>query len=584
VRTPPLLLVLSTFALANTPLDRLQTAHLAAVHAQRVEWMKQRATLPAIGVYQDYRAILQGNAARAEVLAAAKAGGVNVVMFTDPGAKPGANSELRDGVLFIAGPEDDRFRGMEIYNRQTDAALHKELCDYIRKAMKQPLERHRLIADFKAYPDEFYAAGTDVLPQLLSRWDEEIFRRPFTGIAANEAREDRIFKGVTFDPYAVAFRFVSTHILARELTEPQIRASLAAGRVYVAFDWLCDPSGFSFTAQNNLGVFDMGDPVELTRTTLLTARLPIPAKIKLIHRNAIVAESNDSKFSFAVREPGAYRLEAWLTVDGEDRPWIFSNPIFIGHQIVIDEPPPPPRPRTIDIAKNISYLDHDPGDADDRKLDLYLPRENQGFPMMVFYNGGLSRDRSIYGELGDRFARAGIGVAIPGYRLMPEAPYPAQIEDAAAAFAWVYKNIASYGGDPSRIYVAGHSAGGQLAALLALDPQYLKKLDIPDSAIHGVAALSGIYDVSRTGLFGDFGLDASPDRHIHAGAPPFLITYCQWDYPGFPKQARDFAAALKSKFVSAKLIYIPGKNHFSEINDVMYPGDATADALLDFIK
>jgi dipeptidyl aminopeptidase/acylaminoacyl peptidase len=85
-------------------------------------------------------------------------------------------------------------------------------------------------------------------------------------------------------------------------------------------------------------------------------------------------------------------------------------------------------------------------------------------------------------------------------------------------------------------------------------------------------------------LFGDFGLDASPDRHIHAGAPPFLITYCQWDYPGFPKQARDFAAALKSKFVSAKLIYIPGKNHFSEINDVMYPGDATADALLDFIK
>jgi acetyl esterase/lipase len=591
VRFFPLLL-LPVLALAHDPIERLQTSHLEAVHAQRIEWMKKRApTTPPAGIYQDYRAILRipaGPTEAAEILSAAKADGVKVVSLADrQGPKTDPPPSLRDGVLFIsddAASADSH--GIAIYSAQADASIHQAFYDYIRKAMKQPLERRRLVADFKAYPDEFYAAGTGVLPQLLSRWDEEIFPRRLTGIAANDADPDHTFNG--FDPYAVAFRFVSTHILARDLTGPDIRASLDAGHVYVAHDWLCDPTGFSFTAQNNLGVFDVGDSAEMTRNTRLMARLPIKAKIKLIHANAIIAESSDSKFSFAVKETGAYRLEAWLTIDGEDRPWIFSNPIYIADQFAVDPPPPTPRPPAIDITRNISYADGDPADADKHKLDLYLPRGKTNFPVMVFFHGGSwnSGDRSgpVYGALGSRFARAGIGVAIPSYRLMPNAPHPAQIEDAAAAFAWVYKHIDSYGGDPSRIYLVGHSAGGHLVALLALDSQYMKKLEIPGSAIHGVAALSGIYDVSRTGLFGDHGLDASPIQHLHSGAPPFLITYCQWDYEGLPRQARDFAAGLKSKFVPARLVYIPGKNHISEIVGLINAGDPTAAALLDFIK
>jgi acetyl esterase/lipase len=556
--------------------------------------MKKRApTTPPAGVYQDFRAILHvsaGPTQAAEVLAAAKADGVKVVGLADhQGPKADSPSGLRDGVLFIsADAASIDFHGIAIYSAQSDAAVHQAFYDYIHKSMKQPLERRRLLADFKSYPDEVYAAGTGVLPQLLDRWDHEIFPYPSTGIAANDADQNHIFNGVTFDPYAVAFRFVSTHILARDLSEPDIRASLIAGHVYVAHDWLCDPTGFSFTAQNDFGVFDVGDRAQMTRNTRLIARLPIKAKIKLVHANAIIAESSDSKFSFAVKETGAYRLEAWLTIDGEDRPWIFSNPIYITDQIIVMPPPPTPRPPPDNITRNISYTEGGPADADKHKLDLYLPRGKTNFPVMVFYHGGSwqSGDRSgpVYDDLGERFASAGIGVAIPSYRLMPQAPHPAQIEDAAAAFAWVYKHIDSYGGDPSRIYLVGHSAGGHLVALLALDSQYLKKLEIPESAIHGVAALSGIYDVSRIGLFGDYGRDASPIQHLRSGAPPFLITYCQWDYEGLPRQARDFAAALKSKFVPAKLVYVPGKSHISEIVDAFNAGDPTATALLDFIK
>jgi len=607
--------------LAHTPLERLEPAHLEATHQQRVEWMKQRAQLPNLGVYNDYRAILHIHAedadhtkgTRPEVLAAAKETGVNVVMWTDHrGPKPDTWRGVREGVLFIAGAEDDHFlnypsdtlplkflshleerpdmsssgfQGQEIYNRHTDATIHKEVYDYIRDAMKKPAEWRALVSKVKQYPDEVFAAGTDVLPQFLERWDKETASHRFTGIAANDAHQNNIFNGVTFDPYAVAFRFVSTHILARELTERGIRESLAAGRVYVAFDWLCDPTGFYFTADNNLGVFDMGDHVPMLRNTKLTARLPIPAKIKIVHGDKIVAEANDWKISYTVTEPGTYRLEAWLTIDGEFRPWIFANPIYVTKSPDLTIPTASIAP-TVAVTKDISYAGGDPADAAKHKLDLYLPKDKKNFPVMIFYHGGSWRsgDRSRYGPLGNRFAEAGIGVAIPSYRLMPKNPHPAQIEDVAAAFAWVHQNIASYGGDASRIYIVGHSAGGHLVALLATDPQWLKKFDIPISAIHGVAALSGVYDVSHIGAFDDHGHDASPMEHVASNAPPFLVTYCQWDYRGLPMQARDFTAAMQAKFNSVKLVYVPGESHISEIIDAIQPDNVTGKALLDFIQ
>ena len=72
----------------------------------------------------------------------------------------------------------------------------------------------------------------------------------------------------------------------------------------------------------------------------------------------------------------------------------------------------------------------------------------------------------MYAVVGNRFAKAGIGVAIPSYRLMPKSPHPAQIRDVAEAFAWVYQNAGQYGGDSKRMYLAGHSAGGHLASTL----------------------------------------------------------------------------------------------------------------------
>ena len=92
-------------------------------------------------------------------------------------------------------------------------------------------------------------------------------------------------------------------------------------------------------------------------------------------------------------------------------------------------------------------------------------------------------------------------MAIPSYRLMPMNSHPAQVEDAAAAFAWTRAHISDFGGDPERLYAGGHSSGGHLAALLALDEQYLKPYGLDASGIRGVISMSGVYNVDRDWRF-----------------------------------------------------------------------------------
>jgi acetyl esterase/lipase len=617
-----LLLLFPFHAVSQTrpTLERLEPAHLAALHQQRVEWMKIRRVDPLPGIYQDYRAVLHVHAedaphtkgTRREVLAAARLAGVKVVMFTDHrGPKLDTWSGVHEGVLFIPGSEDDHqlrfpsaagdlkflshteeqpdkpgdgYHGIEIYNRHTDFDRDLDFQAYFKDALAKPSEWKKLTAKLKQYPDEVFAAGTVRLPQLLTRWDQELGERPFTAIAANDAHQNQIYRGVTFDPYEVAFRNLSTHILATELSEPEVRHSLQAGRAYVSHDWLCDPEGFYFWASNNLGVFNMGDSVPLDRGTRLEVRLPVSAHVRLFHDGTVIQESDGSEAKYPITEPGAYRIEATLSADGEQRPWIYSNAIFAAPALGLSIPLVGLDP-SVQASRNIPYVEHA---LPKQQLDLYLPKDKTNFPMLVFIHGGgwTSGDRALYQPLGALFAKAGIGVAIPSYRLMPGSAYPAQIEDAAAAFAWVAKNIAARGGDPDRIYLGGHSAGGHLASLLALDPSHLQRLSVPQSAIHGVVSMSGVYDVDALPLFGgkDVRRAASPIRFVHKNAPPFLVTYCQWDYPFLPYQARQFSAALKQSFVRTHLVYVPGLGHITEVLHMFDPEDITIKSVVRFIE
>jgi acetyl esterase/lipase len=593
----------------------MEEGHLAAVHEGRLRLAKERKALRPPGIYTDYRAVLHVHAedadhtkgTRAEVLRAAKATNVSVVMFTDHrGPKPDTWTGMHDGVLFFAGSEDDYllrfpsldgdlrflshleetpnanaegFQGMEIYNRHTDAKDEPAFDEYFRAAMKDPAKWAELARLDRLYPDEVFGAGTDYWPTLFAMWDKESASHPFIGIAANDSHKNQTYNGVTFDPYEVSFRSVSTHILAMELTPAAIRNSLRQGRAYVAHDWLCDPAGFAFVAINNNGVYNIGDRAPMLTRTRLSAQAPVSTNLRILHNGAVVAQSTGAQIEFTPTEPGAYRLEAWLDIDGEQRPWIYANPIYLeavnGRGITL---PPSTIADKVEVTKDIVYTTGREEDANKHKLDLYAPKGKTGFPVLVFLHGGSWRsgDRSNYPALANRFVAEGFGVVVPSYRLMTAAPHPAQVDDAAAAMDWVVGNIAARGGDPKLIYLSGHSAGGHLAAWVATDPRFA-------SHLKAVIAMSGVYDVSEIAAFKSDPINASPIHRITSGVPPFLITYCENDYPQLPAQAREFERALKAKGVSAELVYVAGKNHINEIADVYQPDDPTARAMLQFI-
>jgi acetyl esterase/lipase len=623
----------------RTAQQRLETPHLQAVHEARLRFARERQTLPNLGVYDDFRAVLHVHAedsdhtkgTRQQVLEAAKKVGVRIVMFTDHGGpKPETWHGLRDGVLFVAGEENggagllrfpnfapdrtalpegelrflshieerydassDGFAGMEISNRHTDAKLDASLQSYLLAASTNPDRWKKLVADFEKYPDEIFGASTDYHPKILARWDQELGKGPFTGIGANDAHQNQVFQGTTFDPYEVSFRNLCTHILARDLTEPEVRQALRDGRAYVSHDWLCDPTGFAFAAVNNLGVFPMGDTAVMTGNTRVVGLTPLPAKLKLIHHGEIIQETTGTNLTFVAKDPGAYRLEAWLSVDGEDRPWIYANPVFLRGPALSDlRLPSRELSANVEARPDLAYTEGQEADANKHKLDLYLPKDKKLAPVFVFVHGGAWRsgDRAQYLPLGNRFAREGILTVVPSYRLAPKNPHPAQIEDVAAAFAWTVRHIAGYGGDTNRIYVGGHSAGGHLAALLTLDPKYLKAHQLSPKNIRGTIALSGVYDLAEgDGQASVFGRDkqgrrdASPLFHIKAMAPPFLISYCQWDYPTLPAQARLFRAALQRAGIETQFVFVPHESHISEMIAITRDDDPTANAILKFV-
>ena len=112
------------------------------------------------------------------------------------------------------------------------------------------------------------------------------------------------------------------------------------------------------------------------------------------------------------------------------------------------------------------------------KLDLYLPKDRQGFATIVWFHGGGLRNGDKGGDIAvgfaKRFSSVGIAVASVNYRLSPQAKFPAYIEDAAAAVAFVHKEIVSYGGSDKLIFVSGHSAGGYLTSMIGMDARYLE--------------------------------------------------------------------------------------------------------------
>jgi acetyl esterase/lipase len=275
--------------------------------------------------------------------------------------------------------------------------------------------------------------------------------------------------------------------------------------------------------------------------------------------------------------------------------------MFPGRLLAADTPAPAARAASASEAV-IKDLDYKSGDALTEyektrcKLDLYLPTRSsaQPFPVLVWFYGGSLMGGAKAGvkSIAERFAHDGIAVAAVDYRLSPKATYPAYLDDAAAAFAWVKAHASEYQIDPARVFVGGHSAGAYLAYMIGLDERWLKPYHLDPTAIAGVIPVSGQVLTHYT-IRAERGVknhelvyadEDAPINHLHPDAPPFLILYGDKDMVGRREGNAFLAISLRAagdKHVRDLLV--ADRTHGSIVGNMVHAEDPAARAILRFI-
>ncbi len=246
-------------------------------------------------------------------------------------------------------------------------------------------------------------------------------------------------------------------------------------------------------------------------------------------------------------------------------------------------------------------------------LDIYTPEDPAGesLPVMFWIHGGGWQvgDKSDVALKPKVLTDRGFVFVSTNYRLLPEVKMDELTGDVARSFGWVHRNIARYGGDPGRIFVGGHSAGAQLAALICTDDRYLKKEGVSFDVLKGCVPVDGdTYDIPkiimtaehRQTLYGGkmytfghrqkFGND--PEKHVdfsavthvakNKGIPPFLLLY----FPGNPDtraQTQRLASVLQAAEIPARAYGKRDSNHSRLNNDIGKPDDPATQEFYRFL-
>lgn len=250
-----------------------------------------------------------------------------------------------------------------------------------------------------------------------------------------------------------------------------------------------------------------------------------------------------------------------------------------------------------DIAYKDDVVSQTPYEQERCKLDLTLPADAKGFPTYVwFYGGGLKNggkdlDSEYCAEIRASLARAGVAVVTPDYRLSPKVKYPAYVDDAAAAFAWTVKHIAAHGGDPRKVFIGGHSAGGYLALLVGMDAERLKPHGLTLGSVAGIAQVSGqvfnhytVRDERGQARYGITSDDAAPAFHIRKSLPPILTIYAQNDMLSRAEENMFFVTTLKAAGHTENYsLRVDDRDHATVGHNLRNDDDPARLAILNFI-
>ncbi|HVC57259.1 MAG TPA: alpha/beta hydrolase [Stellaceae bacterium] len=234
------------------------------------------------------------------------------------------------------------------------------------------------------------------------------------------------------------------------------------------------------------------------------------------------------------------------------------------------------------------------GEAAIERLDIYRTRREHA-PILVFihggaWRGGLARDCAAAAEM---LLAAGAHYVVPDFSWVQDAGGSLMVlaDQVRRAIAWVYRNAAGFGGDASRLFLAGQSSGGHLAAV-ALTTDWPRAFDLPADIFKGGLCISGIYDLAPVRLsarssyvkFDDETVAAlSPIRHLERLRAPLVVAYGTGETPEFQRQNREFAAAIAAAGKPVKLLVGEHYNHFELPETLANPYGLLGRAALELI-
>jgi arylformamidase len=222
-------------------------------------------------------------------------------------------------------------------------------------------------------------------------------------------------------------------------------------------------------------------------------------------------------------------------------------------------------------------------------VDVYPAGENA--PVLVYVHGGFwcLRTSKEFGFVARGPVSRGVATVATNYDLCPRVTIDEIVRQTRAAVAWAYKNAASFGGDPARIHVAGHSAGGHLVAML-LATDWEGEYGLPGNVIKGATTISGLYDLApfpytflqpKLQLTYDQILRNSPILHIPESAPPLLVAYGDNETDEFKRQSEEYLDAWKPKGLEGEILILQGKNHYEVVDGFLDAESPLCSAILE---
>lgn len=238
-----------------------------------------------------------------------------------------------------------------------------------------------------------------------------------------------------------------------------------------------------------------------------------------------------------------------------------------------------------DCVLDIAY-----GDRPEEKLDVYRPAASNA-PVLIFIHGGYWRalDKQPFAFMCEALVDAGALVVSINYTLCPAVTLDEIVRQCRAACAWVRRNVADHGGDPGRIHVTGHSAGGHLTAMMAATDWPGFAADLPADLLKSASPLSGLFDLApilQTSINADVRMDPaaatrnSPQALKPAHDMPMTVAVGGAESDEFRRQSKEFAEYWGRSLSRIDYLETPGENHFTIIDGIARAGSPITRALL----